>query len=45
MRRIYLLEEVDLHTPKLPKKHTKHELSAHLSTSIITDSSPLVSSK
>ena len=39
------LKEVDLHTPKLSKEHTKHKLSAHLSTSAITDCSPLVSSK
>ena len=40
-----LLEEVDLHTPKPPKWHIKHELNAHLSTSTLADSSPLVSSK
>ena len=39
------LEEVDLHTPKPPKWHIKHELNAHLSTSTLADSSPLVSSK
>ena len=26
------LEEVDLHTPKPPKRHIKHEFDAHLST-------------
>ena len=31
--------------PKFPKKHIKHKLNAQLSTSIIADSSPLVSSK
>ena len=45
MRRIYLLEEQDLHTAKPPERHIKHELNAHLSTSCIATSSPLVSSK
>jgi len=40
-----LLKEWDLHTTKPPKRHIKHELDAHLSTSIIADSSPLVSFK
>jgi hypothetical protein len=33
-----LLEKVDLHTPKPPKWHIKHELNAHLSTPTIADS-------
>ena len=35
----------EFESPKPPKRHIKHELDAHLSTSTIADSSPLVSSK
>jgi hypothetical protein len=40
-----LVEGGEFESPKLSKEHTKHELSAHLSTSTIAGSSPLVSFK
>ena len=43
---MYLLVEVDLHTPKASKSHIKHELDAHLSTSsLLTFSSGITQIK
>ena len=44
-RRVNIVERARFALAKTPKSHTKHELSAHLSTSCITTSSPLVSFK
>ena len=40
-----IVEGGEFESPKLSKEHTKHELSAHLSTYNIAGSSPLVSLK